>query len=136
MKPDAASISLSQKVKALRQIQFVLCQSTRATPRACGLSEEEFPVLANEGLLELTFFLDPGEAPDLDRYHIESISDKGMGVLACAHTAEPEPLKISVVPHHKSIWRKLYDGTRNGLWDLIKVTVGAAIGWFLKKYFP
>lgn len=133
---DAEPMPLAQKLKAVRQIQFVLGQSTRATPRACGLTEDDFPILANEGLLELTFFREAGEAPDLDRFHIEGISDKGMALLAKAHVAEPDPLKIAVVPQHKSILLRIYEGTRSGLWDLIKVAVGAGIGWFLKKHFP
>ena len=127
---------LAQTQKALRQIQFALGQSAHVTPRACGLTEAEFPVLANEGLLKLTFFLDPGEAPDLDRFHIEAISPKGMGILARAYVSEPDPLKVSVVPPHKSLWRRAFEGTRSGLWDLIKLAVGAVIGWFLKKHFP
>ena len=133
---DDAPMPLAQKLKALRQIQFALDRSARATPRACGLTEDEFPVLANEGLLELTFYLDPGEAPDLDRFHIEGISAKGMGMLAQAHVSEPDPLKISVVPLQKSVCRRIYEGTRSGLWDLIKVAGGAVLGWYLKKHFP
>jgi hypothetical protein len=136
MPEDGAPITQADKLKALRQIQFVLGQSTQATPRACGLTEAMFRALDNERLLELTFFLDPGEAPDLDRFHIEGISDNGTALLAQAHVAEPDPLKISVVPQHKSILRRIYEGTRSGLWDLIKVAAGAAIGWFLKKHFP
>jgi hypothetical protein len=127
-------MSLSDKVKALRQVQFVLGESRRATPRSCGLTEDEFPILANEELLGLTIVQDPGEAPDLDRFHIVSISPKGMAILAKAHVAEPDPVKIDIVPREKPIWLRIYDATRSGLWDLIKLAFGAICGGLVTWY--
>ena len=125
---------LAQKLKALRQIRFALDQGELPLARACGLTQEEFEALANEQLIEVYFSKDEG--PDLDRYHISKILPGGWSILSQAHVAEPDPVRVAVVPPHKSVCRRIYEGTRSGLWDLIKVGFGVALGWYLKKYFP
>jgi hypothetical protein len=132
MSSDGAKLSHKQKLKALRKIQFACGQTARPVARACGLSQEELEGLANEQLIELYFVADEG--PDLDRYHISTITPAGMAVLTEAHV-EPDPLKISIEPVHKSVWKRIFQATRSGLWDLIKVAFGAVLGWLLKKYF-
>jgi hypothetical protein len=134
MKSDDAQLSQAQKLRLLRQIQFALAQAERPLARACGLTQDEFATLANEELIEVTFFRDEG--PDLDRYRIESILPKGAAILSQASVLEPEPLRVALLPAHKSICRRVYESTRSGLWDLIKVAAGAALGWYLKKHFP
>jgi hypothetical protein len=85
-------------------------------------------------LIEVSFFEDEG--PVLDRYHIDKILPKGELILAQEVLAEPDPLLVSIVTPKKSVCRHIYEGTRSGLWDLIKIAVGAALGWYLKKHFP
>ena len=134
MSASTLPISPGDKVKALRQIQFVLGQSEQPIARACGVREEVFAVLANERLIEVFRIADEGET--LDMWLVSKILPEGFALLSQAFVADPSPLQISVVPHPKSVLRKIYEGTRNGLWDLIKVAIGAVLGWWLKKHFP
>ena len=134
MSQDAVTLTAAQKLKLLRQIQYRIGQERRPLARACGLTEDEFAILADEELIEVTFFQDAG--PDLDRYNIERILPKGDAILVQAFVAEPDPLRVSVVPQHKSIYKRIFEGTRSGLWDLIKIAFGAVLGWLLKKHFP
>lgn len=124
-------ISPAQKLKALRQIQFALDQIALPSARACGLTETELEVLANEDSIEVSFSKDEG--PILDRCYISKILPGGFAVLAQAHTAPDETLQVSVLPAHKSNWKRIYDATRSGTWDLIKVAFGALLGWLLKN---
>src|ERR1035438_1437390 len=116
---DDALISPAQKLKALRQIQFRLDQEEKPIARACGLTEIEFRALASERLIEA------GDCQDgptiLDTHRIYKILPAGDAILTLAHVAEPSPLQVTVVPAHKSIWRRAFEGTRSGLWDLIKL---------------
>ena len=125
---------LAQKLKALRQIQFALDQEAHPTGRACGLTAEEFATLANGRLIEAHDC--QGGDTILDTHRIYKILPEGFAMLSQAHVAEPVPLQVTVVPAYKSIWRRVFERTRSGLWDVIKVAVGAVIGWYLKKYFP
>jgi len=133
MSSDTAQVTQAQKLKALRQIQFVLDRGGHPTARACGLTEPELEALANGGCIEVFFSRDDG--PDLDRYHIAKLLPEGWSILSQAYAAD-DPVRIAVVPQNKSVLRRIYEGTRSGLWDLIKVAVGALLGWYLKKYFP
>jgi hypothetical protein len=134
MTEAADIIPLVQKLKLLQKLQILLGQTERLLVRDAGLTQKEFEVLADEQLIEVSFFRDDG--PDLDRYHIEKILPKGLAILADDALADPDPLLVTVVPQHKSIYRRIYEGTRSGLWDLIKIAIGAVIGWFLKRHFP
>lgn len=131
--PEAAdTISLAQKLKALRQIQYLIGQKGRPLARACGITQDEFAILANEEMIEVTFFRDEG--PDLDRYYIEKILPAGDAILAMASVAPPDPLPITLVTPPKSLCRRIFDGTRSGLWDLIKIAFGAALGWLAAHF--
>lgn len=122
-------MSSAKKLEHLRRIQYLLDHTRRLHARDAELTEAEFLALEDEGL---TFFRDDGEV--LDIHDIEKITPKGVAVLANAHLAKPEPLQVTVVIQPKSFLRRIYEGTRSGLWDLIKIAVGAAIGWWLKKH--
>ena len=63
-------------------------------------------------------------------------SAAGLGILAQGDVAELKPLRVSVVPPHKSICRRVFEKTRSGFWDVIKIAAGAVLGWYLKTYFP
>ena len=67
---------------------------------------------------------------------MDTISEAGLGILALGDVAEPDPLRVSVVPQHKSVWRRAFEATRTGVWDVIKIAFGAVLGWYFKKYFP
>lgn len=127
------TIPLAQKLKALRQIQFATGQTERPLVRACGITQKEFEVLADERLIEVSFSKDEG--PDLDRYYVDKILPAGFAILAQAHAAEPDPVRVSVVSQSKSVWRRMYEGTRSGLWDLLKIAFGAGLGAILAHYF-
>lgn len=131
-------ISPAEKLKALRQIQSALGRSKHPTLRGCGLTEEIALALATEQPPEqvVNLFLVADDGSVLDRCRVNSISESGLGILAMGDVAEPSPLKIAVVPHPVSFLSKLFQATRSGLWDIIKVAAGAIIGWFLKKHFP
>jgi hypothetical protein len=131
---DDVPMPMAQKQKLLRQIQFALDQVGKPTGRACGLTEAEFRALGNERLVE-AFDCNDGDTI-LDTHRIYRILPAGMSILSQAYVAESPPLQVSVVPPHKSIWRRAFEGTRSGLWDLIKLAIGAVIGWYLKKHFP
>lgn len=134
MNSDATQISPQQKLKALRQIRFRLSEEKLPSARACGLTQEELEVLASEELVEV--YRTKDEGPDLDRYDISKILPGGWSILSQAYASEPEPVEVSIVPPHKSVSRRLYEATRSGLWDLIKLAVGVLIGWCLNKHFP
>ena len=119
MPSSDAPLPQAQKLRALRQIQFALSQAEEPLARACGLTQDELAVLANEELIEVFFSKDEG--PDLDRFHVSRILPEGLSVLAQAYVAEPDPLRVAVVPPHKSVCKRIYEGTRSGLWDLIKI---------------
>jgi hypothetical protein len=134
---DDDTISLAQKLKLLRKLEILLGQTERLLARDAGLTEEEIAILANTELIEVSFFQDDG--PVLDRYHIDKILPKGLAILADDALAAPDPLLVTVLPQHKSISRHIFDQTRSGLWDLIKIAFGAAIGalitWLLTKHY-
>jgi hypothetical protein len=129
-----APIPQRQVLEALRKVQFMFTLTTRPLARACGLTQEELATLANGGLIEVTSSSDEG--PDLDRYHVERILPEGFSILAHEHVAKPNPLEVVLVPSHKSIYKRVFEATRSGTWDLIKVALGAVLGWYLKKYLP
>jgi len=97
------------------------------------IDAKEFEVLADEQLIEVSFFRDDG--PDLDRYHLDKILPKGLAILAQDFVAEPDPLRVAVGPPHKSVYMRIFEGTRSGLWDLIKIAFGAVWGWYLRSIF-
>ena len=132
MPSNPESISQAEKLKALRQIQSALDQVGHPTVRACGLTEKQFEVLADEELIEVTFVADEG--PTLDRYYVESILPKGSAILV-QDDASDAPLRVQIYTPKLSIWSRIFRKTRSGLWDLIKVAFGAVVGWFLKTYF-
>ena len=132
MLSEDALMRLAQKLKALRQIQFTLRQTDCPLARACGLTQEELAVLANEEMIEVRFSSDDG--PDLDRYHITEILPKGFSILAQDFVAEPDPLRVAVVPPHRTVYQGIFEKTRSGLWDLIKIALGAVLGWFEKIF--
>jgi len=134
MTSDLELKSQARKLKLLSQIQYLLGQTTRLLVRDAGLTQKEFEVLADEQLIEVSFFRDDG--PDLDRYHLDKILPKGLAILAQDFVAEPDPLRVAVGPPHKSVYMRIFEGTRSGLWDLIKIAFGAVWGWYLRKYFP
>ncbi|MGH7952389.1 MAG: hypothetical protein ACREFE_10795 [Limisphaerales bacterium] len=127
-----APISEAQKLKLPRQIQYLLGQTTQLLVRDAGLTQREFEVLADELLIEVSFFRDEGL--DLDRYHIDKILPKGLMVLAQSDLAAPDPLRVTVVTPPKSVCRRIFEGTRSGLWDLIKIAFGAALGWIAAHF--
>jgi hypothetical protein len=47
-------------------------------------------------------------------------------------------LTISVQKHQESAWSKLFQATRSGLWDIIKIALGALGGglvtWYLTHH--
>jgi hypothetical protein len=131
---DDKPVTPALKVKALRRIQLMLGQVRRIRGLDSGLTEEEFAALANEELVEVSF--DADEGPILDRYYIDKILSKGFLILSDADLAQPSPLQVAVVHPHKSVGKRIFEGTRSGLWDLIKVAAGAVLGWWLKKHFP
>ena len=122
----------ARKLIALRRIQLLLDQIKRLRARDAGLTEAEFVELANGELIEVSFDADDG--PVLDRYHIDKILPKGFLILS-DDALEPSPLRVAVVPPHKSVCKRIYEGTRSGLWDLIKIAFGAVLGFLLKKYW-
>lgn len=128
----------AQKLKLLRQIQYLLGQSSRLLARNAGLTEEQFVELATEELIEVSLFEDDG--PVLDRYHIDKILPKGELILAQEVLAEPDPLRITVVTPPKSVWQRIYEAMGNKLlaaiMNALSAAIGAVIGWYLKKYFP
>ena len=128
----------AQKLKLLRQIQYLLGQQERLLARNAGLTEEEFVELAKEQLIEVSFFEDEG--PVLDRYHIDCILPKGELILAQEVLAEPDPLRITVVTPQKSAWQRIYEAMGNKLlaaiMNALSAAIGAVIGWYLKKNFP
>ena len=123
----------ARKIKALRQIQLLLDQVGRFRARDSGLTEDEFAELANEELIEVTF--DRDEGPTLERYHIEKVLPKGSLILAQSALAAPSPLQVSISIPAKSVCQRIFEGTRSGLWDLIKIAFGAVLGAILTKYF-
>jgi len=127
------SLTDTQRLTALRLIESALRREEHPKLRACGLTEGIAQAVANEGLVE--FWL-TDEGSYLDQYRVDSLTPKGLGILALADVAEPSPLRVRVEPRHESIWSKIFRSTRSGLWDLVKIGVGAVIGWFLKKHFP
>jgi len=96
MTEAADIIPLVQKLKLLQKLQILLGQTERLLVRDAGLTQKEFEVLADEQLIEVSFFRDDG--PDLDRYHIEKILPKGLAILADNALADPDPLLVTVVP--------------------------------------
>jgi hypothetical protein len=138
MTEAADTISQVQKLKLLRKLQILLGQTERLLARDAGLTQKEFEVLADEQLIEVSFFRNEG--PDLDRYHIDKILPKGFAILADDALTAPDPLPVIVVTPPKSVWRQIVDWMRSKLWDLIKIAfgavVGAVLGWYLKKRFP
>ena len=122
------------KVTALRRIRLLLDRPGLLHARDAGLTEDEFVELANEQLIEIHF--DADEGPVFDRYYIDSILPKGELILADDALAAPDPLRVAVVPHHKSVGTRIFEGTRSGVWDLIKVAFGVVLGFLLKKYWP
>jgi len=138
MPADASPMTSAQKLKLLRQIQYLLGQQERLLARNAGLTEEEFVELAKEQLIEVSFFEDEG--PVLDRYHIDCILPKGELILAQEVLAEPDPLRITVVTPQKSAWQRIYEAMGNKLlaaiMNALSAAIGAVIGWYLKKNFP
>ena len=130
---DDKPVTPALKVKALRRIQLMLGQVRRIRGLDSGLTEEEFAALANEELVEVTF--DADEGPILERYYIHKILPKGFLILSDADLS-PSPLQVAVVHPHKSVGTRIFEGTRSGLWDLIKIAFGAGLGFLLKKYWP
>ena len=130
---DDKPVTPALKVKALRRIQLMLGQVKRIRGLDSGLTEAEFAALANEELVEVTF--DADEGPILERYYIRKILPKGFLILSDADLSPPSPLQVAVVPHHKSVGTRIFEGTRSGLWDLIKIAFGAVLGFLLKKYW-
>jgi hypothetical protein len=139
--PEAgAPLSHNEKLKALRQIQSALGRSKHPTLRGCGLTEEIALALATEQSPEqvVNLFLVADDGPVLDRCRVNTISEAGLGILAMGDVAELPPLKISVVPHPVSVWSKIFQATRSGLWDIIKIVLGAFGGglvtWYLTHH--
>ena len=129
-----APMSEGETLEHLRRIQYLLGQRGRILARDSGLTEKEFLELDDEQLIEVSHFRDEGEV--LDTHHIENILPKGLLILADSVLAKPGPLQVTVVTPPKSLLRRIYAGTRSGLWDLVKIAAGAVLGWVLKKYFP
>jgi hypothetical protein len=129
-------LSHNEKLKALRQIQSALGHSKHPTLRGCGLTEEVALALATEQSPEqvVNLFLVEDDGSVLDRCRVNSISEAGLGILAMGHVAEPPPLKISVVPPPVSVLSKIFQATRSGLWDIIKIALGALAGGAVTLY--
>ncbi|HZL79544.1 MAG TPA: hypothetical protein VFC17_11885 [Candidatus Limnocylindrales bacterium] len=125
-------ITQAEKLKALRQIQFQLGQIKHPLARSCGLTEAMFRVLVSEQLIRA------GDCQDgptiLDTHRIYKILPEGHAILSLAHVADPEPLKVIDATPPKSIWIRIFEGTRSGLWDLIKVALGAIAGGLVTLY--
>ena len=133
MTSDDTPMTPARKLIALRRIQLLLDQIRRLRARDAGVTEAEFVEMANGELIEVSFDADDG--PVLDRYHIDKILPKGFLILS-DDALEPSPLRVAVVPHHKSVCTRIFEGTRSGLWDLIKVAFGVVLGFLLTKYWP
>jgi hypothetical protein len=139
--PEAdAPISQAEKLKALRQIETALHRSKLPTLRGCGLTEEIALALATEQPPEqvVNLFLVEEDGSVLDRCRVNTISESGLGILAQGDVAELPPLKISVQKHQESAWSKIFQATRSGLWDIIKIALGAlgggAVTWYLTHH--
>jgi hypothetical protein len=120
-------------LKALRQIQSALGRSKHPTLRACGLTEAVAASVANERLIELWIIADEGS--DLDRFAVREIAAPGLGILAQGDVADLPPLKVSVLKHQESAWINTLRVLGKGLWELVKIGVGVALGWYLAKRF-
>ena len=136
MPQAAAPITHAEQLRALRQIESALGRKEHPTLRACGLTQDIAAFVANERLIEVYIIADEGS--DLDRYVVDKIAASGLGILAQGDVAEPDPLRVSVVPRQESAWLKIRRALVSGLWDVIKIAlgvpVGIVVGYFLWKY--
>ena len=121
----------SQKLRVLRQIQSALSRTEHPTLRACGLTEAEAQVVASEGLVRL--FSVAVDGPLLDRYRVETIDEAGHGVLSQSDVTDS--LRVTVEPPRRSVWSRIASALGTKLWDVVKVALGAVVGWLLKTYF-
>lgn len=127
----AATMTDPEKLKALRQIQSALCRADNPTLRACGLDEVDAQAVCNEGLIEVRIVADDGSL--LDRYRVQEISELGHGILSRSDASDA--LRVTLEPKHRSAWARLGSAFGSKLWDVVKVAIGALIGWLLKTYF-
>lgn len=129
--PDSGGAA---RLRALRQIQSAVTREEHPTLRACGISENTAIALLNEELITAWKVRESGNV--LDDLRIESLTDTALGLLSTASVQEPAPLKVTIEPKHESVWNRIFKKTRSGAWDLVKIALGAVLGWWLKKYFP
>jgi hypothetical protein len=131
-------LTRDEKIKALLQIETAMWTKKHPRLRACGFTEETATILATvedpEPIITLAIVADDGSM--LDRCCIDSITDFGRGLLAQAAVEESGPLRVSMVPEEKAFGRRLFEATRSGTWDLIKIAFGAFMGacftWWFK----
>ena len=102
------------------------------TLRSCGLTEDVATYLINEDYINVG--LAHEEESMLDNYRIMDILPKGFVVLNQG-VVEEEPVAVSIVQPPKTTVQKIFDTTRSGTWDLIKIAFGAALGALAKHYF-
>ncbi|HTH48650.1 MAG TPA: hypothetical protein VMB21_14150 [Candidatus Limnocylindria bacterium] len=133
MLSDGEKVSVPEQLKALRRIKFVHGQVKQLIALDCELTEKGFHTLVQEGLIEVSLAADG--PPTAATCYIEKITAKGYSLLARGETDDEVFLKNALSAPKGSLWMRVYKGTRSGLWDLVKVALGAAVGWYLKKCF-
>lgn len=125
----------TRKVEVLSLIRDTLAHGAHPTLRQFGLTEQETQELAAE---ELVLIGDTGVGENLDRYVIAELSDKAIVWLARANAHAKQHIVSHSPP--ESIPSKIARGLGSKLWDLfwdvVKVSCGILLGWFLKKYLP
>ena len=87
--------------------------------------------MASEGLVRVFFVADEG--PLLDRYRVDAIGEAGHSILS--QTDAIDTLRVTVETPRRSVWSRIGSAVGTKLWDVIKVVLGAVIGWLLKTYF-
>ena len=135
MSADPAPISQAQKIKALRQIQYLIGQGQQPLALACGLTEAMFLQLCDDELIEVTHFRDEG--PTLEIHRIHKILPKGDALLAQAYVA-PSPSQVTLVEPHRTISQHVGRWTGKTLLEFLKGAAyaggGFLAGWFAAKY--
>ena len=123
-----------RKIEVLSLLRELHDQQVHPTLRDAELTEAEAQALADEGLALLG---DQGVGEPIDRYVVAELSTKAYAFLAkqkihreqhvVSHTP-PRPVSARIAG---ALGRKLWDL----FWDILKVSLGIAVGWLLRKYF-
>ena len=122
----------ARKIELLRQVRFVLTQERNPSLRAAGLSLQDVMELQKEKLLDLSL-VDNSQVDDLGNYRIRGLTDAGVAVLEPGRASSAAPAEHQ--PENQAEPAKGGRVFAKRIADVLKIAVGVAIGWYLKKYY-